>query len=107
MKNRITKVTTKRGDDGTTSSADGSRMSKSDNLIKTIGNLDELNSWIGLLVTLEELNREKVFLQKIQNSIFDIGGILSSNSDNPLNRSKIKDLEDRTKQINKNLPPLN
>ena len=106
MKNRITKVTTKRGDDGTTSSADGSRLSKSDNLIKTIGNLDELNSWIGLLVTLEELNREKVFLQKIQNSIFDIGGILSSNSDNPLNRSKIKDLEDRTKQINKNLPPL-
>ena len=92
MKNRITKVTTKRGDDGTTSSADGSRLSKSDNLIKTIGNLDELNSWIGLLVTLEELNREKVFLQKIQNSIFDIGGILSSNSDNPLNGSKIKDL---------------
>ena len=55
MAKRITKVTTKKGDDGTTGMADGTRVTKSNLLIKAIGELDELNSWIGLLCSLNEI----------------------------------------------------
>ena len=46
MNKRITKVTTKTGDKGTTGMADGSRVSKADPIINSIGEIDELNSLI-------------------------------------------------------------
>ena len=55
MKKRITKVTTKTGDDGTTGMADGTRKNKSDDLLNSIGELDELNSWMGKIISLEEI----------------------------------------------------
>ena len=58
MVKRITKVTTKKGDDGSTRMADGSTVSKSDPIINAIGELDELNSWIGLLTSLKELENK-------------------------------------------------
>ena len=67
MRKRITKVTTKTGDDGTTSMADGSRTVKSSQLIKAIGEVDELNSWIGLLSSLTELSDQNLVLKNIQN----------------------------------------
>ena len=86
MAKRITKVTTKRGDDGTTGMGDGTRVTKSNLLIKAIGDLDELNSWIGLLCSLEGLKENKEYLQNIQNRLFDIGGILTTKSKIPLNK---------------------
>ena len=74
---------TKKGDDGYTSMADGSRVSKSNLTLNAIGEIDELNSWIGLLCSLEELKKEKEFLLKIQNCLFDIGGILTTKSKEP------------------------
>ena len=47
MKKRITKVTTKTGDDGSTGMADGTRLKKSDPIIHCIGESDELNPLIG------------------------------------------------------------
>ena len=58
MVKRITKVTTKKGDDGSTRMADGSKVSKSDPIINAIGELDELNSWVGLLTSLKELENK-------------------------------------------------
>ena len=72
MTKRITKVTTKGGDDGSTGMADGTRVQKSNLVVKAIGELDELNSWVGLLCSLDELNEHKDYLQSIQNRIFDI-----------------------------------
>ena len=74
MAKRITKVTTKTGDDGSTGMADGSRVKKSSDLINAIGEIDELNSWIGLLTSLPELSINKAVMVKIQNCLFDIGG---------------------------------
>ena len=51
MKKRITKVTTKTGDDGSTGMADGTRLKKSDPIIHCIGEIDELNSLIGYLAS--------------------------------------------------------
>ena len=56
---RITKVTTKTGDDGTTGMADGTRKNKSDDLLIAIGELDELNSWIGKIISLEEIKVDR------------------------------------------------
>jgi len=106
MAKRITKVTTKKGDDGTTGMADGTRVTKSNLLIKAIGELDELNSWIGLLCSLDEIKENKKFLQKIQNRLFDIGGILTTKSEIPLEKNHLIKLETETDKLNNNLPSL-
>ena len=106
MAKRITKVTTKKGDDGSTGMGDGSRVSKSSSLIVAIGELDELNSWIGLLSSLKELEDQKEFLLSVQNRLFDIGGILTTKSDIPLKAGYLKDLEYQTNNMNKELPHL-
>jgi cob(I)alamin adenosyltransferase len=103
---RITKVTTKTGDDGTTGMADGSRLSKSSALISAIGEIDELNSWIGLLASSSSLNKEIELLRKIQNDLFDIGGCLAMRSRIGLDERKIEWLEERVNEHNKELPSL-
>ena len=106
MTKRITKVTTKTGDDGTTGMADGSRLSKSSALISAIGEIDELNSWIGLLASSSSLNKEIELLRKIQNDLFDIGGCLAMRSQIGLDERKIEWLEERVNEHNKELPSL-
>ena len=81
MKKRITKVTTKTGDEGTTGMADGSRKIKSHNIINAIGDIDELNSWIGKLISLEETKKDRFILFDIQHCLFAIGGSLSLGSE--------------------------
>ena len=106
MAKRITRVTTKKGDDGTTGMGDGTRVTKSNLLIKAIGDLDELNSWIGLLCSLEGLKENKEYLQNIQNRLFDIGGILTTKSKIPLNKEYLNELETETNNLNNDLPDL-
>lgn len=106
MTKRITKVTTKTGDDGTTGMADGSRLSKSSVLISAIGEIDELNSWIGLLASSSSLSKEIELLRKIQNDLFDIGGCLAMRSQIGLDERKIEWLEEKVNEHNKELPSL-
>ena len=106
MTKRITKVTTKTGDDGTTGMADGSRLSKSSVLISAIGEIDELNSWIGLLASSSSLSKEIELLRKIQNDLFDIGGCLATRSQIGLDERKIEWLEEKVNEHNKELPSL-
>ena len=106
MAKRITKVTTKRGDDGSTGMADGTRIQKSDLLIQAIGELDELNSWMGFLCSLDELSEHKEYLQNIQNRLFDIGGILTTKSEAPLQKKHLLSLEKKTNSLNHKLPNL-
>ena len=77
MNKRITKVTTKTGDKGTTGMADGSRVSKADPIIDSIGEIDELNSLIGYLDSLSESGNFRLTFRRIQNCLFEIGGSLS------------------------------
>ena len=106
MTKRITKVTTKTGDDGTTGMADGSRLPKSSVLISAIGEIDELNSWIGLLASSSSLSKEIELLRKIQNDLFDIGGCLAMRSQIGLDEKKIEWLEEKVNEHNKELPSL-
>lgn len=68
------KIYTKTGDNGTTSLSDGSRINKDDVLLHAYGTIDELNSFLGLLISEEN----DPFLTKIQNHLFLIGGMLAT-----------------------------
>lgn len=71
------KIYTKTGDKGTTSLADGSRVSKSDSLLQAYGTVDELNSFLGLLISEENAP----FLTETQNFLFLVGGMLATPAD--------------------------
>lgn len=73
---RITKVYTRRGDDGTTSLGSGQRVKKSSLRIEAYGTVDELNSQIGVALA-DELDPELVrILATIQNELFHLGSDL-------------------------------
>jgi cob(I)alamin adenosyltransferase len=60
-----------------TSLYDGIRISKSELRMECIGTVDELNSWIGLLVSYDQLLSEKNYLERIQSELFNIGSQLA------------------------------
>jgi cob(I)alamin adenosyltransferase len=76
MGNRLSTITTRTGDDGTTGLADGSRLVKSDVRIHAIGDVDELNSVIGLLLTEPMPAPLPTELTRIQHDLFDLGAAL-------------------------------
>ncbi len=76
---RITRVTTKAGDTGTTTLADGSKILKTHQLMDAIGDVDELNSLMGLLIT--ELTHEaplRTPCAQLQQELFDLGAHLAT-----------------------------
>ena len=76
MGNRLSKIATRTGDDGTTGLGDGSRTTKDALRVQAMGDIDELNSHLGLLLCedLPEDLREE--LVNIQHDLFDLGGEL-------------------------------
>ena len=106
MKKRITKVTTKTGDDGSTGMADGTRLKKSDPIIHCIGEIDELNSLIGYLASANDLKRHNESLIRIQNCLFNIGGSLSLGSDDSITEQEISFVEEEINLLNADLSSL-
>ena len=105
---RITKVTTKTGDMGETSMGDGKRVSKDHPAMVFQGDLDELNSHIGLALAVEGINDWSEPLLSIQQDIFNIGGEASMpNTDvSLLKKDRISFLESAIETMNSELPPL-
>lgn len=104
-KRRITRVTTRRGDAGETSLADGSTVAKTDPRIHTIGAVDELASFVGLLVT--ELPTDHPLREttdRLQQELFDLGAHLATVAATPL--PDIAWLEETVANLNAELPPL-
>jgi len=105
---RISKVTTKTGDKGQTGLGDGKRVSKDHPHMVFQGNLDELNSFLGLVVTTcndKELVNE---LKSIQQDLFNIGGEASMPGTELelLNNDRVTFLEESIEKMNESLPPL-
>jgi cob(I)alamin adenosyltransferase len=102
---RITQVTTRAGDKGTTSLADGSKLAKTDPRMHAIGAVDELNSFIGLLVTqLEPDAALREPCARIQQELFDIGATLATVGAIPCPDNAWIDSE--VQKLNASLPPL-
>jgi cob(I)alamin adenosyltransferase len=74
---RLTRIYTRAGDTGETSLGDGSRVPKLDCRIGAFGTVDELNSWLGVVLAQTGLSdRLRAPLQQIQNELFDVGADL-------------------------------
>ena len=113
MGNRLSKIYTRTGDDGSTGMADGSRVSKADNLFSVMGDIDELNSHIGLVRAQLKRNKgqsiEKEFSEAliiIQHLLFNIGGELAMPEYEGVNATHIEWVEQQIDAMNTTLPPL-
>jgi cob(I)alamin adenosyltransferase len=106
MGKRLTKIYTRTGDDGTTGLGDGTRTLKIGVRIEAIGEVDELNSCIGVLLAenLEAGVRAK--LEDIQHDLFDLGGDLSIPGRASMNGTQVSRLEKQLDDYNNDLPAL-
>ena len=114
MKNRLDRIVTKSGDSGLTSINPNKKISKNSNIVKFLGDLDELNAYIGTLKadlfiinstenSLEDING---WITRIQHTLFDIGGTISSEDMEIFDEEAVIFLEEIIHEINQDLPPL-
>lgn len=103
---RLTKITTRTGDDGTTGLADGARLPKDSPRIEAIGAVDELNSQIGLLLTEALPPAVRDCLAATQHELFDLGGELALPQRPAIAEVQMARLETLIGQFNADLPPL-
>ncbi|MFZ4535446.1 cob(I)yrinic acid a,c-diamide adenosyltransferase [Propionivibrio sp.] len=106
MGNRLSKIVTRTGDAGTTGLGDGSRVAKDCLRIEAIGEVDELNSSLGVLLTEEFPEAIREALIGIQHDLFDLGGELCIPGSHIMSEAHIVRLEELVTQFNENLSPL-
>ncbi|MGA9666913.1 MAG: cob(I)yrinic acid a,c-diamide adenosyltransferase [Gallionella sp.] len=103
---RLSKITTRTGDKGTTGLADGTRLGKDHARIAALGSVDELNSQLGVLLV-EQLPPDiRAVLLQIQNDLFDLGGALALPANDVFAVSRIAWLDEQIAHYNADLPPL-
>ena len=102
---RLTKITTRTGDDGSTGLADGKRVAKDSARISAIGGVDELNSHLGVLLAeaLPEYIRQELLY--IQSDLFELGAVLASPGA-PFDAAKLARLDAAVEHYNADLPAL-
>jgi cob(I)alamin adenosyltransferase len=106
MGNRLSKIYTRTGDDGSTGLGDGSRVAKDDARIEAIGAIDELNCALGLLLCETLPNDIRACLLDVQHRLFDLGGELSIPGFVMVDDSRVSALEVILDWLNEDLPPL-
>ena len=106
MGNRLSKIYTRTGDDGTTGLGDGSRVPKTDPRVEAMGAIDELNSVIGLLMTEDLPDDIGQCFTKIQHTLFDLGGELSIPGYSLVKTQDAAHLEEILDKLNAHLTPL-
>ncbi|BEU99220.1 cob(I)yrinic acid a,c-diamide adenosyltransferase [Novosphingobium olei] len=110
---KLNKIYTRTGDNGTTGLVDGSRRAKCDARMQAIGEVDELNSAIGLAAVVAEAATAKD-LHRIQNDLFDLGADLATPGEDftpsemvlRVIPAQVEWLERAIDLLNDNLPPL-
>ncbi len=106
MGNRLSKIATRTGDDGTTGLGDGSRVDKDALRVQAMGDVDELNSHIGVLLC-DDLPAEiRDELLTIQHDLFDLGGELSIPGFALMTDAQVARLDALLERYNGTLPPL-
>jgi cob(I)alamin adenosyltransferase len=114
MGNRLSKIYTRTGDDGTTGLGDGTRVPKDGPRVEAYGTVDELNSSIGVLLaacagtTFQPGAPRKVSecLTEIQHELFDMGGELCIPGHRAISADQVSRLETELDEFNDALPPL-
>ena len=106
MGNRVTAVATRTGDDGTTGLGNNTRVSKNSARPHAMGDVDELNSHIGLLLCEPMPDDVRALLTDIQDQLFNLGGELSIPGFALLKDEALKQLDGALARYNKTLPRL-
>lgn len=106
MGNRLSKIYTRTGDDGSTGLGDGSRTTKDSLRVEAFGTVDELNSAIGLVRSYNRVPEVDQCLEQVQHQLFNIGGELCTPGMELLESERVDALEVQLDQFNDSLPPL-
>lgn len=106
MANRLSQIATRTGDDGSTGLGDGTRVSKSHGRIGAMGDVDELNSHLGVLLAEPLPDDVRALLVTIQHELFNLGGELSIPGYALLKDDAVAALDDALAHYNAALPRL-
>ena len=106
MANRLSKIYTRTGDAGTTGLGDGTRVAKDSLRVVAMGDVDELNSVIGLLLTEPVSEQIKLCLTLIQHDLFDMGGEICMPGYALIKADRVTNLEAQLDEWNETLTPL-
>lgn len=106
MGNRLSKIVTRTGDGGTTGLGDGSRVDKDSLRIGAIGEVDELNSHLGVLMCEALPDDVRAALTEIQHDLFDLGGELCLPGHTLVSEAQVARLDDWLAHYNAGLPRL-
>ena len=106
MGNRLSKIYTRTGDDGSTGLGDGTRIAKDSVRVNAYGTVDEANSCIGLLLASDMPADIRDLLTRVQHQLFDLGGELCIPGHAAIFDADIDALEARLDQYNDDLPAL-
>jgi cob(I)alamin adenosyltransferase len=106
MANRLSTITTRTGDDGTTGLGDGSRVAKTNGRVAAMGDVDELNSHVGVLLCEQIPADIREALLTIQHDLFDLGGELCIPGFENIAITQIERLDRWIAHYNEKLPRL-
>jgi cob(I)alamin adenosyltransferase len=106
MGHRLSKITTRTGDAGETGLGDGSRVAKDSARIAALGDVDELNSALGVVLAEEIPQDVRSVLSEVQHDLFDLGGELSIPGHAMLSAEQVAALEKHLEAWNADLAPL-
>lgn len=106
MGNRLSKIYTRTGDDGTTGLGDGSRVAKDSARVTAYGTVDEANSAIGLLLAADMPDDIRTLLTTVQHQLFDLGGELCIPGHAAITDADVERLEQHMDHYNTSLPAL-
>jgi cob(I)alamin adenosyltransferase len=106
MANRLSQIATRTGDDGTTGLGDGTRVGKNHLRIAALGDVDELNSNLGVLLAEPLPDDVRALIVVIQHELFNLGGELSIPGYELLKSEAVERLDEALAHYNATLPRL-
>lgn len=106
MGHRLSKITTRTGDAGETGLGDGARVAKDNPRIAALGDVDELNSVLGMVLAEDVPESFRLLISEVQHDLFDLGGELSIPGHRLLKAEQVQRLEKQLEAWNADLPPL-
>lgn len=106
MGNRLSKIYTRTGDDGSTGLGDGSRVAKDSARVEAYGTVDEANSTIGMIQACALPDDVREVLTRVQHHLFDLGGELCIPGHEAIQDAHVEGLEAHLDRFNEQLPPL-
>ena len=106
MGNRLSKIATRTGDKGETGLGDGTRVAKDSARIQALGDIDELNSTLGVLLAEKMPVKLRAALLQIQHDLFDLGGEVCIPGHSMVTEAQVLNLDALLKSYNRQLEPL-